>query len=129
MSENSCPGREAFRTGEDYRDHLLCEDCEPKPKPPSEWNIGDLCTCTYGNVGKGIVYRVTKVNDRLTSWGRSTQLDITPVHGVLADVEHHRPRRGMGAGYYSPLTLVDLSTMYANLGNFIREEATRRGRG
>lgn len=26
----SCPGPKAFRTGEDYRDHLPCPECEPE---------------------------------------------------------------------------------------------------
>lgn len=91
------------------------------------WQPGELCTCTYGNVGKGIVYRVTKVDNTVTKWGLSCTLDLIPVHGVLADVGAHRPRRSMGAGYCTPLSLIELATEYAKLGNFIRDEAMKKG--
>lgn len=92
------------------------------------WSVGDLCTATYKNVGEGIIYRVIEVstvNPLNPSWPNSTVLKLKPIFGVIADVERRRTRE-LGAGWCTPLSLVDLGVRYMEFGTFIREEALRR---
>lgn len=90
-----------------------------------EWAIGDLCTCTYGGTGHGVIYRViAKMPGHFGA--QEGMLHIAPAHGVMAKTER-RGKRKIGAGWCKPLTLVDLGTEYVRFGLFIQEEAKRRG--
>lgn len=89
------------------------------------WRIGDLCTCTYNDIGQGVIYRVTKI--RTDRWdGDLKELTIAPVHSVFADITRRKPRthdeRSM-----KPLSLVDLGMTYLALGRFIADEAKKMG--
>lgn len=83
-----------------------------------KWRVDELCTCVYGEVGEGLIYRVIEVN--------GNQLKVKPVYGVIADTTH-RKTRSIGAGWCTPLSLVDLATEYTRFGLFIANEAKRRG--
>jgi hypothetical protein len=87
------------------------------------WHVGDLCSCVYGNMGEGIVYRVTHVG--IDKWKRE-ELTVKPVLGVLADIAGRRPRTHWSK-YMRPLSLIDLANNYSKLGSFIAEEAKKRG--
>lgn len=84
-----------------------------------KWHVGELCTCVYGEVGEGLIYRVIEVMP-------SNQLKVKPVFGVIADTAH-RKVRNIGAGWCTPLSLVELATEYTRFGLFIAQEAKRRG--
>lgn len=90
------------------------------------WQVGELCKAVYDNIGEGIIYRVTgvrKLEDRPTA---TVQLDLLPVFGAFADIKRRR-KRSLGAGWCTPLSLVDLGHEYMQLGLFIQEEAKSRG--
>lgn len=93
------------------------------------WREGDLCTAVYDNRGEGLIYRVMEVIDGVNTGQfdrRAVQLVVKPVYGVVADVKG-RKTRTLGAGYCTPLSLVDLATEYTRFGLFISNEARRRG--
>lgn len=92
------------------------------------WRVGDLCTAVYDNRGEGLIYRVMEVIDASSGQFDRTvaQLVVKPVYGVVADVKG-RKTRTLGAGYCTPLSLVDLATEYTRFGLFISNEARRRG--
>lgn len=93
------------------------------------WRVGDLCTAVYDNRGEGLIYRVTEVIDGASSgqFDRAhVSLVVKPVYGVVADVKG-RKTRTLGAGYCTPLSLIDLATEYTRFGLFISQEAKRRG--
>ena len=86
------------------------------------WRVGELCQAFYDNIGEGYIYRVLKV----TAVGNSPILKIEPIFGVLAGAKS-RKNRDLGAGYCTPLTLIDLATEYSRFGLFIAQEAKRNG--
>jgi len=91
------------------------------------WRVGDLCNALYNEIGAGVIYRVmdVKVTDRVWSGNNRTSLTVTPVHGVVSDISNRRPRT-LDSAFCRPLSIVDLSTEYASLGNFIRDEVKKR---
>lgn len=88
-----------------------------------EWTVGDLCTCVYNERGYGIIYRVSAIRP---SQNRAT-LEVVPVFGLLQDISKRMKRTGLDERYCKPLSLIDMSMQYLNLGNMISEEAKRRG--
>lgn len=91
------------------------------------WRVGDLCTAVYDNRGEGLIYRVTRVDRLDDQLGRPhVTLVVKPIYGVVADVKG-RKTRTLGAGYCSPLSLIDLATEYTRFGLFISQEARNRG--
>ena len=89
-----------------------------------KWTVGDLCETSYGGIGHGMIYRVAAISSRGN--GSVSVLKIVPIVGVLTDIEGRKPR-SMGAGWCRPVTLVYLANEYAKFGEFIAEEARRRG--
>lgn len=89
-----------------------------------QWRVGEVCTAVYDNLGEGLIYRVTDVTIR--SEGGEALLKVTPVFGVIADPSGRKPRQ-LSARYCTPLSLIDLATMYAKFGLWIAEEAKNRG--
>lgn len=92
-------------------------------KTEFNWQVGDLCKAVYDNIGEGIIYRVTAVNEN--RWSK-LDLDLVPVFGVLANIKGRR-KRSLDTAYCTPLSLVDMGTEYMLFGNFIKEEAKLRG--
>ena len=86
------------------------------------WQVGELCACVSHDVAEGIVYRVIEIK----KYPGTTVLVIQPILGVLANIRNKRNRE-LGAGWCTPLSLVDLASVYSTLGIFIAEEAKRRG--
>lgn len=91
-----------------------------------EWQVGELCTCTYGGTGHGVIYRVIDVDNQGDVRPGYWQLTLVPVFAVIAKTKG-RGKRKIGAGWCSPKSLVDLASEYAKFGVFIAEEAKRRG--
>lgn len=93
-----------------------------------EWQVGDLCLCTYGGTGHGVVYRVMEAGPlNKDSFRREYQmLTIAPAYACIAKLKG-RGKRKIGAGYCTPVSLVDLASEYAKLGHFIADEAKKRG--
>lgn len=93
------------------------------------WRVGDLCTAIYGDVGEGLIYRVVHITDTSSAgtWSRpwDKELRVVPVFGVIADTMGRKPRK-LGAGWCTPLSLVDLATEYTRFGLFIANEAKKR---
>lgn len=93
------------------------------------WRIGELCGAFYNEIGPGVIYRVinveTKTYHYMTKGETKTSLTITPVHGVVTDISNRR-QRILDSAYCTPLSIVELSTEYASLGNFIRDEVQKR---
>lgn len=83
-----------------------------------DWRVGELCTAVYDSVGEGLIYRVVDVKGK--------QLRVTPVFGVMASI-NRRKTRSLGAGWCTPLSLVDLANEYMKFGLFISNEAKHRG--
>lgn len=99
-----------------------------------KWRVGDLCTCRYQDTAGGVIYRVIAIQgsqkvDQAGPWALSigTQLKIKPVYGIFNDAFERKRTRLIGAGWCTPYALVELGTAYMRLGNFIRDEAMRRG--
>jgi len=92
------------------------------------WRVGELCTAVYDNLGEGVIYRVTKITRFTSSAIHSTHtvLGITPVFGVIVDIEGKRTR-DLDTRYCTPLTLVDLGVAYMNFGMFIAQQAKGPG--
>jgi len=93
------------------------------------WRVGELCTAVYDNLGEGVIYRVTKVKRRPSNvppMSSSSLLAITPVFGVIVDIEGKRTR-DLDARYCTPLSLVDLGVAYMNFGMFIAQQAKGPG--
>lgn len=95
-------------------------------KPEYSWKVGELCTCTYGNTGHGVIYRVMKVGEGRSYHREYQMLEIAPAFAVVASTEG-RGKRKIGAGWCTPLTLVEMATSYARFGTFIADEAKRLG--
>lgn len=93
------------------------------------WKVGDLCTAIYNDVGEGLIYRVVHITDTSCAgtWSRpwDKELKVVPVYGVIADMSCRKPRK-LGAGWCTPLSLIDLATEYARFGLFISNEARTR---
>jgi hypothetical protein len=86
-----------------------------------EWKVNDLCICNYGGAGEGLVYRVIAVQGS----PRGPQLIIKPVLGVFAD-KKGRKKRGLSAGWCTPLSPRDLYDYLDSLTVFIKQEEERR---
>lgn len=86
------------------------------------FNIGDLCTCSYGGKERGILYRVTVIN---AVPGR-TVLDISPAFGVLFDLTGRCKRTSVPAEHCRLVTLVDLGVQHMKLVEFIKAEVEWR---
>jgi len=90
------------------------------------WQVGQLCTCAYNDVGPGILYRVTAVTQNTKFWGGTSILKLTPILGMLSPDFKGRRKRSLSSAHCQPQSLIDLASEYAKLGVFISDEAKRR---
>lgn len=88
-----------------------------------KWRVGELCKAVYDNIGEGIIYRVTAVEENKHG---QTCLEVLPVFGCFANIAR-RKKRSLGIGWCTPLSLVDLGNEYLKFGNFIKDEARSHG--
>lgn len=92
------------------------------------WRVGDLCNALYNEIGAGVIYRVLDVKVKAHVYPGviyRMSLTVIPVHGVISDISNRRSRI-LDSAFCRPLSIVDLSTEYASLGNFIRDEVKKR---
>lgn len=87
-----------------------------------------MCTCTYNGNGHGVIYRVTHVDNAGDVRPGYWQLTLVPVFAVIAKTKG-RGKRTIGAGWCTPITLIDLASEYQKFGIFISEEAKRLSDG
>jgi|SRR5579863_2687909 len=88
------------------------------------WRAGDLCKRWIGIISRVVEVMPPRDDAKVGSRQRYTRLRLeqaTPLFGT------HSKKTIVLAQQCQPLTLVDLGTEYMKLGNFIREEARKRG--
>lgn len=85
-------------------------------------NIGDLCRCTSSGNGHDMIYRVIRVIDNDSHWGK--EVEIIPAYQFFGEVNHKRKRTVLVSNC-TKIDIVAVGVQYMKLGNFLRQESMK----